>query len=395
MDAKTREKLKAISTNLDEFIQCADTEPFPPSYKDDPATFARMLKIEKQLTKDVLEYFKELASDRILAYVNWGEYSVQVERTKQGADLIALGKEAAWIIEQTLLTQKMYDQIYAGMANGAQAAINIYHPALQHATLQEIVEKAALDYSSTMVKGITETTRDILQSSVSTSIKLGETREQAQDRIQQTIASPVRAEMIAKTETVNSYGEGILQLGDATGATGKYLSVIFDDRTSPLCDDLGRKYGTEDQAIPLNEVFDSELGGGDRPAFHVRCRTGLVLSYKTKEEPTENLEQIAQNAGIRPNADINTEIEKLRKSDDPEDLVKAISFAMQIPDAADAAAMLNSISAPSGKSIVDGFYKMQVDPKTLKVSRVLVDKAKDPLKMTPEQLAKAAGVKLK
>lgn len=392
MNAQEAATLRGIVTDLDEFIQCADTEHFPDSYKKDPATFAVLLKIERKLETAAKEYLKELAEQRATGYVNWTLFTEEAAKNKKAGEFDYIINDASAAIEAHILLQKLYDLIYSGAENGAQAAINIYHPAMQFDTLQEIVEDAARQYSSTLVSGVSDTTRNLLRSSIATSIKLGETMEQAKARIQNTINNPVRAEMIAKSESTNSYGLGIMQLGDATGATGKYLSVILDRRTSEVCRQMSKKYGSEAKAIPLNEPFSVELASAMQPGFHVRCRTGLVLTYKplTKEV---NLEEIMQKSGMRPNADINTEIEKLLNSDKPDKQLQAIKLALQLPKD-DAAAMLSSISF-NGKSVVDGYYKMQLDPKTLKVTRVLKDPARDPLKMTAEEIAAQAGIKIK
>lgn len=93
------------------------------------------------------------------------------------------------------------------------------------------------------------------------------------ERIQKTINNPVRAEMIAQTESVNSWNMGIQNYGLETGATGK--------RWESLAGACQKKCGPIDgQERKITEMFT--LADGTQvmqPAGHTRCRCGHHLIY--------------------------------------------------------------------------------------------------------------------
>jgi hypothetical protein len=105
----------------------------------------------------------------------------------------------------------------------------------------------------------------------------------------------------------------------------------------------------------------------------------------------ENLETIAQaDIAGRPNAAVNTQIEELLKSNSPGAIRDSIRLAISLPQD-DAIAMLDSITLPSGKGVGNFFYSVKLKPDG-KIGKVLIDAAKDPLKMTAEQIASMVGL---
>lgn len=59
----------------------------------------------------------------------------------------------------------------------------------------------------------------------------------------------------------------------------KYLQVVMDDVTSPICKKEYAKYGSKEQAIPLNKEFvvryKNKTYRSQQPPFHINCRTSL------------------------------------------------------------------------------------------------------------------------
>jgi len=62
----------------------------------------------------------------------------------------------------------------------------------------------------------------------------------------------------------------------------KYLDVSVDQRTSDICMAEHKKYGTPEQAIPLDKLFTVKVRNktfqGDAPPFHPNCRTIIMFT---------------------------------------------------------------------------------------------------------------------
>lgn len=92
-----------------------------------------------------------------------------------------------------------------------------------------------------------------------------------------------RIDMIQVTESNKALNQGRLDTFKQSGLAGKkWVSIHDDDRTSDICLAMGAKYGTEKQAIPLNEPFEVRAGGklysGQSPPFHPNCRSRLMFA---------------------------------------------------------------------------------------------------------------------
>jgi len=96
-----------------------------------------------------------------------------------------------------------------------------------------------------------------------------------------------RAEAIARTELNRAQSQGeLLATKQFNPGSTKYLDIVEDSRTSPICKALNKKYGTSKQAIPLDQNFKVSVKVGkrtvvidqDAPPFHVACRTGISFT---------------------------------------------------------------------------------------------------------------------
>ena len=89
-----------------------------------------------------------------------------------------------------------------------------------------------------------------------------------------------RALAIARTETQRALGTGKLHAYMKSGLkVKKYISVHIDDRTSGLCRDLNKKYGNEDQAIPIEDRFNFDGDEWMTNPFHVNCRSSVLYEF--------------------------------------------------------------------------------------------------------------------
>ncbi len=86
------------------------------------------------------------------------------------------------------------------------------------------------------------------------------------------VQSPVRAEMIAHTETARAYTKGsLLAYADSGVVDSVEWSSFLDDKTSAIC------IGLNGKRVKLGNAFE---GGFDGPPGHVRCRSALIPIVK-------------------------------------------------------------------------------------------------------------------
>ena len=269
-------------------------EDWSTQYKKDPENFAKLIKVESRLETVLRRYFKEL-SERVPTYINWYMYDMRLRQVAAADDLSV----DVWIsddqigYEDGLFISTAYDPIAQAVALGAQYGETIYSQPIGISKSSTLVQRTAKEIVAELVGKrvdkdgniidnpnaayrISDRTRKDIRESLATSIALGEDQNAARARVMQVIKDPKRAEMIARTEAVNSYQKGLSALGTETGAVGKeWQSSNSDD----ICA-TNAKAGI----ILMNENFPS---GHSEPAAHPNCRCGLVLIYP--EDPRAKL----------------------------------------------------------------------------------------------------------
>lgn len=276
---QTSKQLGSLYFELDAYIQAAEGEGYPDSITQDTKAFNKLVKLERAMQKDLAVYFKTFANQRVARLIDWGEYRI---RRRKAAELVVEVNAAAFEDEQKILLNVLFDYIVEGEGIAANASSTFYNVPIDELNLQAAIQREARQYSNRLVTNINKTTRAALQSNLNASIDLGEDIDMASKRIAQRIGDPQRAVTIARTESVNSYGQGVNTFGKTTGAKGKVADVVQDERTSPICKEIASKYGSQQKAIPLNQDYTwSAAGGGSKPSpgFHVNCRTGHWLLY--------------------------------------------------------------------------------------------------------------------
>src|SRR5680860_651354 len=95
------------------------------------------------------------------------------------------------------------------VATGGQFGEIEYGISLGVTELSESVLVAAREQTAGLVSGVTETNRNLIRESIKQSITRGEDVKESVARIKKVINNPVRAEMIAQTESVNAYQTGL------------------------------------------------------------------------------------------------------------------------------------------------------------------------------------------
>ncbi len=127
--------------------------------------------------------------------------------------------------------------------------------------INERAAQWAADYGYTLIKGINDTNRKLTQQAVSNFYRNKSTIGDLKKKLQSTYG-PVRAEMIAVTETTRAAAEGDKAYVNILRQQGVKLVGIWqtnvDDRVCPIC---GPRH-------------DKQEGDGwiDPPPAHIRCR---------------------------------------------------------------------------------------------------------------------------
>lgn len=279
--------LKAVREEADQlgYIIKA-SEDWAKPYAKDPKTHAKIIKLEVKLENALVDYFKEL-SQRVQRAVNWSAYMGQIQAS---FDVNVIINDDALDAEDGAIMQVMFDPILEGVYLGATAGEKIYNRPIGITQTTAAVQEAARNRIAELVGkklnkhgvavdnpnadyAITETTRNMIRQSVATSMSLGENYQDAISRLQNVIADPGRAGMIAATESVNAYQKGLMSFGSESGAVGKeWISSNPDDE----CGDNDNQ-----GIIDINDNFDS---GDSEPAAHPNCRCSLRLVYANEME---------------------------------------------------------------------------------------------------------------
>lgn len=273
-----QDQLWQLYHELDLFVQAAEGEQYPASITADKKSFDKLLALEASWERAMAKYLKGLA-ERVPTMINWPEYR---RRSIQADELVVTATAVVMEEENKILLNVLFDFVATGEAIGAEAGTAFYNVPINQLDMQAAIQREARKHAATLAKNLNKTTLNAVRSSIEASIELGEDIEAATKRVQKIVSDPRRANMIARTEAVNSYGQGLDTFGHQTGAKAHWLDVVYDDRTSPICQELNSKYGKPGKAIPLNRAFSWQAqGGGSKkaPGFHVHCRTGKYLVY--------------------------------------------------------------------------------------------------------------------
>lgn len=242
------------------------SEDWTPSYKRHQDVFKALLRYEAWLERQTAEYLAGLAQ-RAPQYVDWALVPEPVQLQAASTPL-ANKDDAVWAGEAVDLTKAVMDAITMLTVTGAQFGEAQYGITLGVDSLTDWILTAAREHTAGLVTQVTDTNRKLIQEAIKKGIALGEDRDAMTARIMKVINNPVRAEMIAQTESVNAYQSGLLNFGIQTKALSKTWEALAG--ACQICAPLdGEKVG-------INEMFSS---GVDHPPSHPRCRCSSYLEY--------------------------------------------------------------------------------------------------------------------
>ena len=93
-----------------------------------------------------------------------------------------------------------------------------------------------------------------------------------------------RFKTIARTESTRVLSNSGMNTAKRLGATGKYLVMVDDNRTSDISRALNKKYGTPEQSIALDKEFFVSVNGkeyrGLNTPLHVNDRDQVVFTFE-------------------------------------------------------------------------------------------------------------------
>lgn len=265
-------------------------EKWAKGYDKDPDSHVKLIKLEAKFERVLRTYFKELAS-KVDTFINWHEYhrrNVQV----QAADDFTVDVVVEQVLDQEdgLLMQVIYEPVETAVFLGATTGENVYKRPLGIGKTTEFIQRAAKERVADLVGKkvdkngliidnpkskyrISERTRREIRESLNTSLSLREDIPTATKRLQATIKNPKRAELIAQTETVNAYQDGIHEFGLRSGAVGHEWETIG---ATDVC-----ATNAAQGIIPIDKPFYS---GHLKPTAHPRCRCNERLVYPEELE---------------------------------------------------------------------------------------------------------------
>jgi hypothetical protein len=264
------------------------TERWASQYSKAPEEHAKLLKESARFQLSLIRYFKNLAK-KSTDFINWDQYNFQVAKhrlDKLDYNVDVLVNDSQLDENDTTFIKLNLQPVQNMIVTGAQAGATTYGMPLAESTTSATYQKIALKKVAAMVGkkvtpdgqiidnpnpeyNILDTVRKDIEQSITVSLGLGETIDEATARMEDVIADPDRAELIAQTETVNSYNIGVMQYGSDTNAVGKEWE---SSNTEDICAE-----NESEGPIPYEDEFPS---GDTEPAAHPRCMCAIRLIYQ-------------------------------------------------------------------------------------------------------------------
>lgn len=269
-------------------------EDWAKGYSKDPKSHAMLIRAEAGMLRSIRRFFKELSA-KAGDFIDWGAYNHVLNdlalKAVQAADnfnVNVIVKDVPLEDSDGTFMKIVFDDIVAATTAGALSGQTVYGKQLGIASSDSFIQQAArsqiaklvgkrIDKDGNIIDNpkaeyrISDKTRADIQSSIRTSLSLGEDQGAAVDRLRSVINNASRAETIASTESVNAYGSGLSAFGRESDAVGKEWQ------------DAGANDECADNAaagpIPLEEDFPS---GDSEPAAHPNCRCTMRLIYQNE-----------------------------------------------------------------------------------------------------------------
>lgn len=269
-------------------IVLSASEGWAPGYADQPEYFKKLLILESGMERIFRDYLRQL-SQRINSYIDWTKYHNDIV-TVQASDSTVASLDAYDIDvlfdgdgfeedEETEL-QSLIREIYLdGVALGyaAQMASRTGQDTIITRTVESPVytalQEAADEHIKQLAQWLDKTTAKKVVRSIQESIALGENQELAMQRLMRVIDDPIRAERIARTETVRAWSIGQNKFALRNGASQKFWQALPGaDSGSSLTPCLDNDGVTVD-------ILDAFPSGDEMTPAHQNCRCRVDYIY--------------------------------------------------------------------------------------------------------------------
>jgi len=219
------------------------------------------------------------------AIKTWVETSLADQVRNIGADMVLTIDD----LSRQQLGQAMRVGIEAAFNRGATEALQSMRitdvAPLQSDAARQYVEQ----YNFRLVRDVTDTMKNQLQTEISRGIEAGETRAEIQARLLERVdnMSETRANLIANTETPRAYQHGAIKQSEEVGITGKAWNL--SGNPCGLCE--GANNALAGKTVPIGQPFFAAgdvIMGTDGKSYvmgmnvnvaaeiHPRCRCGTV-----------------------------------------------------------------------------------------------------------------------
>jgi hypothetical protein len=269
------------------------SEDWSSEYTKDPATHVKLLRSEARLQVELTKYFRDIAAD-IVKYIRWQGYLNQLPQTldeqKLNFNVDVIVQDIPVDKYDGTFIKVVFQEMAILTAVGSQAGENIYRVPLGIQSTDAVIQQLTTEHIANLVGKkvlkdgsivdnpkatyrISDKTRNDIAQSIKTSLNIGDDIQAATERLQKTVMglNNNRAKVIAQTESVNAYTQGLLEFADQSQAVGKEWQ---DAGAVDVCAD----YAGEGP-VPIDYMFGGELDG---PAAHPRCKCGLRLIYQAE-----------------------------------------------------------------------------------------------------------------
>lgn len=256
-------------------------EDWGPSYSDAPGEHAKLVIIEGKYETALRKFFRDMA-DQAEQLVDWNTYRSLIRAAAVQVEV----NEVPIAFQDDTFFEVSLDFIITATTLGAQSGEVIYNIPLGIESTDAIMQRLGKEHVASLVGKkvlsdgsivdapkssyrITDKVRTDIVESIKTSIALGEDTDTAIERMRKVIRNPVRAAIIAQTEIVNGYQNGLDEFGRQSGAVGKEIQDVGAVDRCATYANLG--------PVPFDYEYEPDRRG---PTFHPRCRCSKRLIYQ-------------------------------------------------------------------------------------------------------------------